>query len=134
MLDTAHAPPRKVLVIDDDDDICDSLRELLEEYGHTVACASNGHEALDLLRGPPPLPDVILLDLMMPVMNGWEFRGQQKRDPSLASIPVVVITATGSARERAGLMGVEEILLKPIHLDQLLNVIAGATSGPPHLH
>jgi CheY-like chemotaxis protein len=134
MLDMAQAPARKVLVIDDDDDICATLKELLEEQGLVVACASNGHEALDLLHESPPLPDVILLDLMMPVMNGWEFRGAQKKDPSIASIPVIVITATGSARERAGLMGVEEILLKPIHLDQLLAVIAGATSGPRHLH
>jgi|SRR5580704_1056246 CheY-like chemotaxis protein len=134
MLDTAHIPARRVLVIDDDDDICDTLRELLEEHGHAVLCASNGHEALDVLHAASPLPDVILLDLMMPVMNGWEFRGCQKKDPALATIPVVVITATGSARERAGLMGVDEILLKPIHLDQLLAVIAGVTASEPHLH
>ena len=134
MLDTAHTQARKVLVIDDDDDLCDTLRELLEEHGHAVACASNGRQALDLLHAASPLPDVILLDLMMPVMNGWDFRGVQKRDPALASIPVVVITATGSARERVGLMGVEEILLKPIHLDQLLAVIADATSGVHHPH
>src|SRR5580704_1102095 len=134
MLDTTHAPARRVLVIDDDNDICHTLRELLEEHGYTVLCASNGHEALDVLHAASPLPDVILLDLMMPVMNGWEFRGCQKKDPALASIPVVVITATGSARERAGLMGVEEILLKPVHLDQLLAVLDGATSGAHHVH
>jgi CheY-like chemotaxis protein len=134
MLDMANAPTRRVLVVDDDDDICDTLRELLEDQGLAVDCASNGHEALDLLHAASLLPDVILLDLMMPVMNGWEFRGAQKKDPALASIPVVVITATGSVRERAGLLGVEEILLKPIHLDELLRVIAGATSAPRHLH
>jgi CheY-like chemotaxis protein len=135
MLETAHAPARgKVLVVDDDDDLCATLASVLKDYGHDVLCAPNGREALDMLRASSPLPDVILLDLMMPVMNGWEFRGIQKKDPQLSSIPVVLITATGAARERTGLMGVEEILLKPVHLDQLLGVIERATSGARRLH
>ena len=122
-----------VLVVDDDLGTREVMTTFLHLEGFDGVATANGQEALTYLRGGGHAA-VILLDLAMPVMNGWEFRGHQKKDPALASIPVIVITATGSARERAGLMGVEEILLKPIHLDQLLSVIACATSGPRTLH
>ena len=69
-----------ILVVDDDPDIRDSLREVLEDEGYEVACVGNGREALDHLKTANPRPCVILLDLMMPVMDGWQFRKEQKQD------------------------------------------------------
>src|SRR6476619_7846857 len=83
-----------ILVVDDDSDIRDSLREVLEDEGYTVACVGNGREALEYLHRAPR-PRVILRDLMMPVMDGWQFRREQKQDADIANIPLVVITATG---------------------------------------
>ena len=77
-----------ILVVDDDPDIRDSLREVLEDEGYGTSCVANGREALDFLRSGKR-PCVILLDLMMPVMDGWQFLEEQKRDPALAAIPVL---------------------------------------------
>src|SRR3954463_2951434 len=109
-----------VLVVDDDPDIRDSLREVLEDEGYQVACVSNGREALDYLKVTAPSPCVILLDLMMPVMDGWQFRREQKLDPAIADIPLVVITATG---KRPVLIDAEERVLKPLDLGRLFEAI-----------
>src|SRR4051794_22433741 len=98
--------PPLVLVVDDDADLRMLLSVTLQREGYSVTCCANGDDALRWLREAGQLPVVILLDLMMPVMNGWEFRGAQMKDPALARVPVVVISATGAARERAGLLGV----------------------------
>jgi CheY-like chemotaxis protein len=74
-----------------------------------------------------PLPDVILLDLMMPVMNGWQFREEQKKDPRLAAIPVVVLSADSSLRDKAGLFG-GKYLSKPVNIESLLGMIVASTS------
>jgi CheY-like chemotaxis protein len=88
-----------VLVIDDDRPLMEGLVELLEEDGYAAVSASNGREALDMLSDGLK-PDVILLDLVMPVMNGWEFRREQMHDDALKSIPVVVFTAAGFSASR----------------------------------
>lgn len=111
-----------ILVVDDDDDIRAVLAELLDYEGHGVATAANGREALDYLRAHPDTA-LVFLDLMMPVMDGFEFREQQKRDPAIADIPVVVMTARGAVP--AGVLDVATILPKPIDLDKLLDVLAG---------
>jgi CheY-like chemotaxis protein len=105
---------KDILIVDDDLEIRDTLSELLHEEGYSVATAKNGHEALFLLR-ERIVPRLILLDLMMPVMNGWQFRQEQQRDPLLRGIPVVVISAT-----RAPAIDAAEILTKPIDLEVLL--------------
>jgi CheY-like chemotaxis protein len=133
-----HPSERGILVVDDDDDVREALRRLLDDEGYAVAVASNGVEALDYLRSSAPRPSVILLDLMMPVMNGWQFRGVQKKDPDLCSIPVVVLSASGAARERVGLLGVSEVILKPFDLEDLLRSLEVAqtpprTSQPPSI-
>jgi len=109
-----------ILVVDDDPDIRDSLREVLEDEGYAVNCVSNGREALDYLKSKQPHPCVILLDLMMPVMDGWQFRREQKQDPAIADIPLVVITATG---KRPVLIDAAELVMKPLDLKRLFEAI-----------
>ena len=87
-----------ILIVDDDIDVRKSLSDFLEDEGYAVAAASNGRIALDLLRGGVR-PAVILLDLMMPGMDGWDFRQAQLEDPALASVPVVMVTASGFSAE-----------------------------------
>ena len=111
---------QRVLVVDDDQDIRDALCELLRDEGYEVIAVANGEEALTYLKAGN-LPCVILLDLMMPVMDGWEFRRQQTSDPELSKIPVIVITAAGGLRARS--IAVEKVLAKPLHLEQVLDVL-----------
>jgi CheY-like chemotaxis protein len=113
-----------ILVIEDDVDILRAVVQVLEDEGHTVRAAENGRVALAALRAPDaPLPCVILLDLMMPVMDGWAFRAEQLRDPTLAHIPVIVLTADGNAAEKAALMNGAGALRKPVELLTLLAAI-----------
>jgi CheY-like chemotaxis protein len=114
--------PASVLVVEDDASLRDSLGEVLREEGFEVRTAENGRDALAVLRSGP-LPRVILLDLWMPVMTGEEFRAEQLRDPLLASIPVVVISAAREGRARATALGVQGYLDKPIDLDTLLQLL-----------
>lgn len=111
----------EVLVIDDDPDILESMTFVLESAGYRVSTATNGAEALDHLRGNVA-PCLILLDLMMPVMNGWQFRAEQSRDSKLAGIPVVVVTGAGHALQKAASLGVAGCLEKPVDLDELISV------------
>lgn len=112
----------RLLIVEDDKDLRDALCHALRASGYTVASATNGREALDYLANAEP-PRLVLLDLMMPVMNGWEFRDAQTRDDRLASIPVVILTADGRAGTRAENLGVADLLTKPIELGRLLWVV-----------
>src|SRR3954471_11435420 len=84
--------PGYILLIDDDSELRQSLVDLLEDEGHQTRTASSGREALAMLEGPD-LPRMILLDLMMPDLNGWQFCELQRQNPRLAAIPVLVVTA-----------------------------------------
>jgi len=112
----------RILLVDDDVSSADALRELLELAGHRVVCAINGREALELLREANGVC-VILLDIMMPVMNGYEFRDEQLKDPSLASIPVIIVTADGRAREKAVQLQTERFFQKPLSPPDLLRAV-----------
>ncbi len=114
----------RVLVIEDDGDILDVVTLFLEGEGYDVVRARHGLEALERLRSRPPPPDVILLDLMMPVMDGWQFCHERRRDGRLASIPVVLLTANGEAEKMARKLGAEGALRKPLDLDALLGAVA----------
>jgi signal transduction histidine kinase len=92
--------PRRILLVEDDPDIRVSLQSILTDDGFEVVACANGREALDRL-GAMPAPDLIILDLMMPVMDGWQFRIQQKNDPALAQIPVIAISADASSKAAA---------------------------------
>jgi CheY-like chemotaxis protein len=109
-----------VLVVDDDRDIRDSLRELLLDAGYAAVAAENGRAALDRLRAGCR-PALILLDLMMPVMDGLAFRSEQLADPALVTIPVVLITAAG--RPATEDLGAVTVLHKPLRMRQVLAAI-----------
>ena len=110
-----------VLVVEDDRDTREMLERFLELEGFGVRTAANGEAALAALSGGRR-PRVILLDLMMPVMNGWEFREVQRRHPDLASIPVVVVTAAGPRAEIPSIPA-DGWLSKPVDFDALLETI-----------
>ena len=88
----------RLLVVEDDETIRASLADLLGDEGATLATVANGREALEALRGAPQPPDLILLDLMMPVMDGWEFRIAQRADQMLSKIPLIAMSADRSAK------------------------------------
>jgi CheY-like chemotaxis protein len=93
----------KILVVEDERGQREALAEVLSRLGYEVQCAANGSEALELMRHSESLPGLILLDLMMPVMDGWQFRAEQRKDRILADVPVVVLSALGdTAQSRPG--------------------------------
>jgi PAS domain S-box-containing protein len=108
---------RSVLVVEDDDAIRDSLIDVLRAEGWTVDHVPDGRQALERLRRGAALPDVILLDLMLPVMNGWEFRIAQRADPTIAAVPVVAMSADHSAKASA--IDAHAYLRKPLDIDVL---------------
>jgi len=114
----------RVLVVDDDADIRETVSLILEDEGYEVQSAPDGAIALAMLR-EGPRPDVILLDLMMPVMNGWQFREEQERDPELVGIPIVVLSADASLKDKAGYFG-GAYLSKPVNIESLLEAIEGS--------
>jgi CheY-like chemotaxis protein len=116
------------MIVEDDFDVRTLFAESLVEAGYTVESASNGQEALDLLRGGVPIPGVILLDLMMPVMDGWQMREALAADPALHDIPVVMMTASRNLGRAGG-----EILLKPFSLDTLLAAVERHVGTPATL-
>jgi CheY-like chemotaxis protein len=107
-----------VLVVDDNIDAVDALAQILEYEGYAVATAYDGREALEYL-GSHPTPDLIVLDLMMPIMSGWELRAELAKVPALAKMPIVVMTALAQAAE----IEADAILAKPIDLKRLLLVM-----------
>ena len=109
----------QVLLVDDDADIRRALGEILEDQGYSVTAAANGQEALDVLqRGSRPA--VILLDLMMPVMDGYQFLAHHTADPRFAAIPVVVITAGATVAEN---IAAQRVMHKPLRVDKLMTVL-----------
>jgi CheY-like chemotaxis protein len=111
-----------VLVIDDDAEIRQALAELLEDEEYGVLLAANGKDALDLI-GRGMRPDVILLDVMMPVMDGWHFLSARLKDPDLVEVPIIIISAGQEAEREARKVGVFEVAKKPLHVDDLIHRI-----------
>jgi two-component system, chemotaxis family, chemotaxis protein CheY len=114
---------KKLLVVEDSTDFQNLLKQLFEGEGYAVEKALNGEEALIHLRGEKTLPNLILLDLMMPIMDGYEFRRQQELDIRLANIPVVVMTAHRDAQINKEKISVKECLRKPLDIYQLLATV-----------
>jgi CheY-like chemotaxis protein len=111
-----------IFLVEDDKATRDAMTMVLESEGYRVKAAANGREALDRLRDARP-PRLILLDLMMPVMNGWQFRDAQTRDPRLASIPVVLFSAEADLSQKAKNLGIAGYLQKPVEFDELLATV-----------
>jgi len=116
-----------ILIIDDSFDHQELLRILLEGEGFQVAAAFNGREALDMMEKMPAPPALILLDLMMPVMDGFAFRALQLSTSGLAKIPVVVMSASGQAEEQLKDMRAAGFLKKPMDIEELLRLAAKLT-------
>jgi len=114
--------PGYILVVDDDRDIRDSLVELLSEHGYPALGAGNGVEALELLRTSASPPSLILLDLMMPVMDGREFRERQLENPAWSAIPVIVISAYSDVDRQARALALEH-LRKPLAMRSLIDAV-----------
>jgi CheY-like chemotaxis protein len=120
---------KTVLVVDDDEDLREAICEALRDEGYPVACAADGAQALEWLRAhPEDQPGIILLDLMMPVMNGWQFRAEQRRDPRLAKIRTAVMTAATATDDKV--LSADWFLTKPVPLAQLLELVHAACDEP----
>lgn len=115
-----------ILIVEDDADIRASMAELFQVEGYEVRTASNGQEGLNSLTHATVLPDVILLDLMMPIKDGFEFRREQLQNHKWSSIPVVVMSADANVKQKLESFGepVPAYLKKPINLDDLISLVA----------
>ena len=113
----AHCP---VLIVEDDADLREMMAQLLSLEGYQTATVANGREALDYLQRSES-PEVILLDLMMPVMDGWEFRRHQQADPTLARVPVIVLSALDQSRTPD--VTAAAFLKKPLDFDRLIQLV-----------
>jgi two-component system chemotaxis response regulator CheY len=129
-MDQEPSPPthpnerrRYVCVVDDDADMREALRLVLELRGYSVEEATDGQRALELLRENPGCC-LILLDLMMPGMNGWQFRKAQQETPELAAIPVAVLSAMRDVCKHAAEVGAVACLSKPLDMNQLMTEVS----------
>jgi two-component system chemotaxis response regulator CheY len=124
------APHRlPLMIVDDDDDLRDALADVMTAEGYEVAAFADARAALAALeQGVTPF--LIMLDLMMPGMSGWEFRAAQLENPTLALIPVVVVTAAGHLNDAAHALSSVEVLHKPFALEILLPVVARYAAAP----
>ena len=114
---------KKVLVVEDDESIRESTKDLLESSGYAVECARNGEEAIQGLRRSGRSPNLILLDLMMPFKDGFQFCLEQQEDSILASIPVVILSADGNVEAKLEQLCAKAYIRKPMDIDTILEVI-----------
>lgn len=124
MSDTAPT----VLVVEDDPDLAEVVSMILAGAGYAPVTARDGREGLARMRASRPR--VVLLDLMMPGMNGWEFRAAQRGDPALSDVPVVIMTGDGNAASKAEALEANGCLQKPIDVGRLLRTIAEQAAQP----
>lgn len=120
------AEPRRILIIEDNRSILETLQELFAELGYETEFASNGKEALDRLINRQR-PDIILLDLFLPMMNGIEFRQRQLQIPYLATIPVVAMSADAYVKRRCAPLHITHCLKKPFAVKDLLEILESIT-------
>ncbi|MCO5166769.1 MAG: response regulator [Planctomycetes bacterium] len=118
-----------ILLVEDDPGIREALCELLTDSGYRAAAAADGQDAIRLLEGDGRAPCLVLLDLMMPGMNGWEFRRWLAGRPELAQVPVVLLSAHANLPAEARALDVAAFLRKPIDVDRMLDTVA-SLCGP----
>jgi CheY-like chemotaxis protein len=116
-------PSHQILVVDDDEGIREGVVDYLQEHGYLAVGAINGRDALDQLKSPDLRPCIMVIDLMMPVMDGRTFREEQLRTPYLSAIPVIVISANVDLETRAASLKAVSYLPKPLDLTALLEVV-----------
>jgi CheY-like chemotaxis protein len=122
--------PARILIVEDDPALRATMSDLLEDEGYEVECAANGAEALARLDASAA-PGLILLDLAMPVMDGWSFRAAQRRDARLAAIPTIVVSASFEpGRGAVEDLAAEAFLPKPFDLDQLMRTVHRVCERP----
>lgn len=114
---------KTLMIVEDDTDIREALAELLMDAGYQVTTAVNGADALEVLRRAP-LPNLILLDLMMPVMDGFAFREEQRKVPAWAAVPVLLMSADGNIASKQAKAQAAAYVRKPIDIHDLLALIS----------
>ena len=119
-----------ILIVEDDIDVRETLSEILTEEGYHIIAFSGGRAALEHLRRSDSQPALILLDLMMPNMDGWEFRAEQRRNAALTPVPTVILSADGNLEQNMGSLQADGYLRKPIHINTLLQLVE-RFCGPP---
>ncbi len=112
---------KDVLVVEDESYLCELIADVLESEGHIARKASNGKEAMELIRERPP--QLILLDLMMPIMDGWEFMQALRADPDWDGIPVVLITAVYDVKRTQLQTGAKAVLTKPFDIEEVVQMV-----------
>ena len=122
---TAASGKPTVLVVDDQVDLRDAIAVLLESEGYAVVDAGNGREALKYLEGGANVA-AIVLDLMMPVMDGWQFLAERRRNPAWLKIPTIVVTGVSETKRRQGDLGDVEVFTKPFHFDEFFAALRRA--------
>jgi DNA-binding response OmpR family regulator len=112
-----------LLLVEDDRNLADALKEFLASEGYSVLCAKNGREALEILRACRVLPRLIILDLMMPILDRWGFLLERRKEARLFGIPVVIMTGSNSITHKARAAGAKAVLHKPFMPQHLLPLI-----------
>ena len=125
------SPGTTILLVEDDFILRTSLAEFLGNQGYSVECAAHGLEAFSRLASGTFKPSVIVLDLMMPYMDGFEFRSLQKALPFFSDVPVVVITATGVNAVETAQLEARETFFKPVNTSRLLETIRELSQARP---
>jgi CheY-like chemotaxis protein len=124
---------KTILVVDDDEVFCLGIELVLQGAGYMVLHAGNGQEAVDYLQSGQPAPDLILLDMIMPLHNGWNFMAQRKANPTLSAIPFVIMTAMGVGNpEWAASLGAIGYIRKPVEVECLLEIVGSCLQAQKH--
>lgn len=123
------AKAANILLVEDDEDLSEVLADLLTECGYRVATCVHGLQALGYLESADPLPALILLDWMMPVMDGEEFVRQKATRPAIANVPVFLLSARGDPPASMVAMGIQRVFRKPLLFEQLKLAIDGVLNS-----
>ena len=132
MAETSATHRCSILIVDDDADVRELLRVTLETEGYSVACVANGRDALNHLRSHAETC-LILLDLLLPVMDGRQFRNAQLRDRSLAWIPVVLMSGSTDPERSARELGARRLVRKPLDLDAVKHALSSIGCSQAHV-
>lgn len=124
---------KTILIVEDDVDVRETLAEVLTEEGYHAIAFAGGRAALEHLRTATRPPALILLDLMMPNMDGWQFRTEQQQSGGLSPVPTVILSADGNVEQNMVSLQADGYLRKPIHIKTLLQLVE-RFCGPPQTH